>query len=489
MTLSTRRLSRTMIAVTAAAAPVVSLAPAAHAAPSGTPQLPQQPLLPATPTTPVATPRVLPTPAPTSTVTMTVNAAAGVNARSGPSTSYGIVGGYRNGTKLTGTLTSNNWLKVGNNTFVAAWNLTRSSGSNPGGGGGSAERVTQWMEASVGNVRSGPGLGNPVVTTMRKGTKVTGTWTSNGWLNIGGGKYIAGSILTGTNPGGGGGSDPGGGGGGSQRVTQWMEASIGNVRSGPGLGHPVVTTMRKGTKVTGTWTSNGWLNIGGGKYIARSILTGTNPGGGGGGGGGEQPDPAPNEVTRWVSAASANVRSGPSTSYSVVGSMSRGTEVTGTLTSNGWLKMSGSQYMAGSVLTASNPGGGGGGGGAEPAPAPAPSTTRQEILNTAAQYIGTPYKYGGNNPQEGFDCSGYTTYVFAEVGLSIPRTAATQQAATTPTNNPQPGDLVFFGYPAYHVGIYAGNGMMYDTGRPGVPTQYRAIFSGVSGYGVVNGVG
>ncbi|WP_281965781.1 C40 family peptidase, partial [Serinicoccus marinus] len=245
---------------------------------------------------------------------------------------------------------------------------------------------------------------------------------------------------------------------------------------------------RKGTKVTGTWTSNGWLNIGGGKYIARSILTGTNPGGGGGGGG-EQPDPAPNEVTRWVSAASANVRSGPSTSYSVVGSMSRGTEVTGTLTSNGWLKMSGSQYMAGSVLTASNPGGGGGGGGAEPAPAPAPSTTRQEILNTAAQYIGTPYKYGGNNPQEGFDCSGYTTYVFAEVGLSIPRTAATQQAATTPTNNPQPGDLVFFGYPAYHVGVYAGNGMMYDTGRPGVPTQYRAIFSGVSGYGVVDGVG
>ncbi|OLT18389.1 hypothetical protein BJF80_15420 [Serinicoccus sp. CUA-874] len=414
MTLSTRRLSRTMIAVTAATAPVVSLAPAAHAAPSGTPQLPQQPLLPATPTTPVATPRVLPTPAPTSTVTMTVNAAAGVNARSGPSTSYGIVGGYRNGAKLTGTLTSNNWLKVGNNTFVAAWNLTRSSGSNPGGGGGgggSAERVTQWMEASVGNVRSGPGLGNPVVTTMRKGTKVMGTWTSNGWLNIGGGKYIAGSILTGTNP-------------------------------------------------------------------------------GGGGGGGEQPDPAPNEVTRWVSAASANVRSGPSTSYSVVGSMSRGTEVTGTLTSNGWLKMSGSQYMAGSVLTASNPGGGGGGGGgAEPAPAPAPSTTRQEILDTAAQYIGTPYKWGGNSPQEGFDCSGYTKYVFAEVGLTLPRTAAMQQAATTPVSNPQPGDLVFHGSPAYHVGIYAGDGMMYDTGRPGVPTQYRAIFSGVSGYGRVDGVG
>ena len=50
-------------------------------------------------------------------------------------------------------------------------------------------------------------------------------------------------------------------------------------------------------------------------------------------------------------------------------------------------------------------------------------------------------------------------------------------------SNPQPGDLVFFGYPAYHVGIYAGNGMMYDSGKPGIPSQLRAIFSGVSGYG------
>ncbi|WP_302849025.1 C40 family peptidase [Serinicoccus kebangsaanensis] len=389
-----------MIAVTAAAAPVVSLAPSAHAAPSTTPQLPQQPMLPAAPTTP----RILPTPAPTSTVTMTVDTSKGVNVRSGPSTSYRVVGGYRDGARLTGTLTSNNWLKIGNNRFVAAWNLTRGDGG--GGGGGGAERVTQWMEASVGNVRSGPGLGHSVVTTMRRGTKVTGTWTGNGWLNIGGGKYISGTILTGSNP--------------------------------------------------------------------------------GGGGGGEQPDPSPTEVTRWVSATVANVRSGPSTSYSVVGSKTAGTRVTGTMTSNGWLKLSGSQFMAGSVLTADEPGGGGA---PEPAPSPAPSPTRQLIINTAAKYLGTPYKWGGNSPEEGFDCSGYTTYVFAEVGITLPRTAATQQAATTPTSNPQPGDLVFHGSPAYHVGIYAGDGMMYDTGRPGVPTQLRKIFPGVSGYGKVDGVG
>lgn len=118
---------------------------------------------------------------------------------------------------------------------------------------------------------------------------------------------------------------------------------------------------------------------------------------------------------------------------------------------------------------------------AEQQAAPAPSGG---ILGIAAAYTGIMYVYGGSTPA-GFDCSGYTQFVFAQAGISIPRTAAAQQAAATPVSNPQPGDLVFYGWPAYHVGIYAGNGMMYDSGRPGIPSQYRAIFSGVSGYGRV----
>ncbi|GAA1174946.1 hypothetical protein GCM10009584_15390 [Ornithinimicrobium humiphilum] len=123
----------------------------------------------------------------------------------------------------------------------------------------------------------------------------------------------------------------------------------------------------------------------------------------------------------------------------------------------------------------------------EPAPAPAPAAAPAPtggVLSVAAAYTGIPYVYGGATPA-GFDCSGYTQFVFAQVGISLPRTAAAQQASATPVSNPQPGDLVFFGYPAYHVGIYAGNGMMYDSGRPGIPTQLRAVFSGVSGYGRV----
>ncbi|MGB3686362.1 MAG: C40 family peptidase [Ornithinimicrobium sp.] len=119
----------------------------------------------------------------------------------------------------------------------------------------------------------------------------------------------------------------------------------------------------------------------------------------------------------------------------------------------------------------------------EPAPEAAPAPTGG-VLGVAASYTGIMYSYGGTTPA-GFDCSGYTSYVYAQVGVSLPRTAEGQRQATTATSNPQPGDLVFFGSPAYHVGIYAGNGMMYDSGRAGIPTQLRSVFDGVSGYGRV----
>lgn len=119
----------------------------------------------------------------------------------------------------------------------------------------------------------------------------------------------------------------------------------------------------------------------------------------------------------------------------------------------------------------------------DPEPEPAPPAAGG-VLGIAASYVGHPYVLGGTTPA-GFDCSGYTSYVFRQVGISLPRTAAAQQSYATPVSNPQPGDLVFWGYPAYHVGIYAGNGMVYDAGNPGTGVIYRSVFSGVSGYGRV----
>ncbi len=104
------------------------------------------------------------------------------------------------------------------------------------------------------------------------------------------------------------------------------------------------------------------------------------------------------------------------------------------------------------------------------------------IVNIARGLLGIPYVYGGES-LSGFDCSGFTQYVYGRAGISIPRTASAQQAAAARVSTPQPGDLVFFGYPAYHVGIYIGNGMMIDAAHTGTVTAVRAVYSGVSGYG------
>ncbi|CCH77683.1 Protein p60 (fragment) [Nostocoides japonicum T1-X7] len=104
------------------------------------------------------------------------------------------------------------------------------------------------------------------------------------------------------------------------------------------------------------------------------------------------------------------------------------------------------------------------------------------VLGIAASLSGIYYVYGGSTPA-GFDCSGFTSYVFRQVGISLPRTAAGQQAAATRVSSPQPGDLVFFGYPAYHVGIYAGNGMMYDSPTTGKTTGLHKIWSSNVTYG------
>ncbi len=124
-----------------------------------------------------------------------------------------------------------------------------------------------------------------------------------------------------------------------------------------------------------------------------------------------------------------------------------------------------------------------------PAPAPEPAApaapaASSNVIEIAKQYIGVPYVYGGTTPS-GFDCSGFTQYVFAKAGKSLPRTTTEQQAATTPVSSPQPGDLVFFGSPAWHMGIYVGDGMMIDAPRTGKSVSIRPIFDGVSGYGRV----
>lgn len=114
--------------------------------------------------------------------------------------------------------------------------------------------------------------------------------------------------------------------------------------------------------------------------------------------------------------------------------------------------------------------------------------------NGAVQYglqqVGKPYVWGGNGPNV-YDCSGLTQQSWMHGGgIVLPRVASDQQAWTipVPTSDAQPGDLVFFGAPAYHVGMYLGNGMMVDAPHQGAYVRVEAIWRGsFSGFGRVPG--
>lgn len=102
--------------------------------------------------------------------------------------------------------------------------------------------------------------------------------------------------------------------------------------------------------------------------------------------------------------------------------------------------------------------GGGGGGGGGGAINPPPSAVGGSVVAIAERYLGVPYVWGGASPS-GFDCSGFTMYVYAQVGVSLPHNAAAQFGYGSPVSMSQlqPGDLVFF-YGLGHVGIYVGGG-------------------------------
>ncbi|RXZ02133.1 bifunctional lytic transglycosylase/C40 family peptidase [Fictibacillus sp. S7] len=98
------------------------------------------------------------------------------------------------------------------------------------------------------------------------------------------------------------------------------------------------------------------------------------------------------------------------------------------------------------------------------------------VLTEAYKYKGMSYVFGGNNPQQGFDCSSLMQWIYREAGVNLPRTANEQFKASKKVQKSdlKPGDLVFFtntynaGVPVTHVGIYLGNNKMYDANSGGV---------------------
>ncbi|MGH3133358.1 MAG: NlpC/P60 family protein [Gaiellaceae bacterium] len=94
-----------------------------------------------------------------------------------------------------------------------------------------------------------------------------------------------------------------------------------------------------------------------------------------------------------------------------------------------------------------------------PVAAPPDATRASQVISIAIQYLGTPYVWGGSSPSQGFDCSGFTSYVFAQIGVSLPHHAASQYNYGVPVSRDdlQPADLVFFNGLG-HMGMYIGGG-------------------------------
>jgi cell wall-associated NlpC family hydrolase len=180
-------------------------------------------------------------------------------------------------------------------------------------------------------------------------------------------------------------------------------------------------------------------------------------------------DPIPGHIT----GNAVNLRAGPSTDDGKLGRFNTGDPVTVTGVYNGWFKIDhGGQagyihpdFMALDIKTETTVAAAPEAFATAPAALPADASLAAQVIDYAKQFIGCKYKYGSMNGKT-FDCSGFTSYVFKNFGVSLNRSAAGQlsNGSAVGRDDLQPGDLVLFAdskirkAAASHVGIYLGNG-------------------------------
>ena len=111
------------------------------------------------------------------------------------------------------------------------------------------------------------------------------------------------------------------------------------------------------------------------------------------------------------------------------------------------------------------------------------SASGSKVIQIAVQYIGVPYIWAGDDPS-GFDCSGFVMYVYAKLGVDLPHSSRmmSEMGTAVPDSQLEPGDLVFFGNPVHHVGIYVGDGKMINSPYSGasvrIETMWRSTYAG-----------
>ena len=193
-----------------------------------------------------------------------------------------------------------------------------------------------------------------------------------------------------------------------------------------------------------------------------------------------------------INASDVRLRSDASTSSAILATLSKGTAVTVLSQSDSWYAVScngtsgyvAQQYVTlGNALPTEDDAADTGSDSTNEIPA---SVSGSSAVSLAYQYMGVPYVYGGASPS-GFDCSGFTMYVYSQLGVSLPHGATPQLNYGTAVDRSdlQPGDLVFFqdyGYVASHVGIYVGDGQFIHASSSSSNGYCVCVSSLTSGY-------
>ncbi len=381
------------------------------------------------------------------------------------------------GTTVAVLNNSSSWYKVsvnGKEGYVSGEYLTGTTATNVALGTGTVK-----CSSSV-NFRSAPNTSSTSYGELKNGTKVNVVGVSSGWYKVtynGKTGYIHPDYITLASSSAGTAIAP------SNTVTSTTGtagtvkcSSSVNLRSEANTSSSILAELKNGTKITVVSSSIGWCKVtysGKTGYIKQDYVSTT--------GSASNNTSASTGTAAVVKCSSTvNFRSAASTSSTILGELKNGTAVTVLSTSNGWSKVSyagKTGYISADYLVTASSG-----------TAISPSNTaasvsisakRQSVLNYAAQFLGVPYVYGGSTPS-GFDCSGFTSYVFKNTVGSIPRVAQAQYDATTRVSRDDllPGDLVFFGSSTSsisHVGIYVGSNQFIHAPSTGDVVKYSSL--------------
>ncbi|HEF1854460.1 MULTISPECIES: enterotoxin EntFM [Bacillus] len=335
------------------------------------------------------------------------------------------------------------------------------------------------VTADVLNVRSGAGTGHNVISKVKSGQVLQVVGQENGWFKVnvnGQTGYVSGDFVT---TGGKTGTTVQQGTG-----TYTVNVSSLNVRTGPSTSHTVLGSVNKGKTVQVVGEVQDWFKInfnGGTGYVSKDFVTK-----GGSAVSNETQQPTTNNNTTTVQTGGSyvvntgalKVRTGPATYNAVIGGVTNGKVLNVTGAENGWYKINHNgrtgyvsadfvKFVKGGVNNVTNnnnnnvtnnvqqPG--------KDVQKPTTGGDTSSIAGFARSLKGKPYRTAGTTPA-GFDCSGFIYYVLNKTGHNIERTNVKGYwAQLTKTNNPQPGDLVYFSNTTEaggltHMGVYLGNG-------------------------------